>query len=109
QFGGSTLRYALPSAGAFAVMHAFLPPHPGPVASGDLLGANMGLLVIVGLICAIPTWYIAAYLFGLYSGKKINLALPKSLFYQVMLFMKRLLKIHRVSKSAIYSSVTYLF
>ncbi|AFF24112.1 GntP family permease [Pasteurella multocida] len=78
QFGGSTLRYALPSAGAFAVMHAFLPPHPGPVASGDLLGANMGLLVIVGLICAIPTWYIAAYLFGLYSGKKINLALPKA-------------------------------
>lgn len=78
QFGGSTLRYALPAAGAFAVMHAFLPPHPGPVASGDLLGANMGLLVLVGLICAIPTWYIAAYLFGLYSGKKINLALPKS-------------------------------
>ncbi|WP_424406476.1 GntP family permease [Pasteurella sp. PK-2025] len=78
QFGGSTLRYALPSAGAFAVMHAFLPPHPGPVASGDLLGVNMGLLVIVGFICAIPTWYIAAYLFGLYSGKKIKLELPKA-------------------------------
>ncbi|HDR1022071.1 TPA: GntP family permease [Pasteurella multocida] len=78
QFGGSTLRYALPSAGAFAVMHAFLPPHPGPVASGDLLGVNMGLLVIVGLICAIPTWYVASYLFGLYSGKKIKLELPKA-------------------------------
>ncbi|GJH42875.1 GntP family permease [Pasteurella canis] len=78
QFGGSTLRYALPAAGAFAVMHAFLPPHPGPVASGDILGANMGLLVIVGLICAIPTWYIAAYLFGIYSGKKIKLELPKA-------------------------------
>lgn len=78
QFGGSVLRYALPSAGAFAVMHAFLPPHPGPVASGDLLGVNMGLLVIVGLVCAIPTWYIAAYLFGLYSGKKIRVELPKA-------------------------------
>ena len=42
QFGGSVLRYAFPVAGAFAVMHAFLPPHPGPVASGDLLGVNMG-------------------------------------------------------------------
>lgn len=78
QFGGSVLRYALPAAGAFAVMHAFLPPHPGPVASGDLLGANMGLLVVVGLICAIPTWYVAAYLYGIYAGKKINLELPKA-------------------------------
>ncbi|MBE2894635.1 GntP family permease [Spirabiliibacterium falconis] len=78
QFGGSTLRYALPAAGAFSVMHAFLPPHPGPVAAGDLLSVNMGLLVFVGLICAIITWYISAYLFGLYAGKKIHLALPKA-------------------------------
>jgi len=53
RFGGSVLRYAFPVAGAFAVMHAFLPPHPGPVASGDLLGVNMGLMVLVGLICVI--------------------------------------------------------
>lgn len=30
RFGGSVLLYALPSAGAFAVMHAFVPPHPAP-------------------------------------------------------------------------------
>ncbi|MDG6276109.1 GntP family permease [Glaesserella parasuis] len=78
QFGGSVLRYALPSAGAFAVMHAFLPPHPDPVASGDLLGANMGLLVIVGLICAIPTWYIGTYLFSMFVSKRIHVDLPKA-------------------------------
>lgn len=78
QFGGSVLRYALPSSGAFAVMHAFLPPHPGPVASGDLLGANMGLLVIVGLICAIPTWYIGTYLFSMFVSKRIHVDLPKA-------------------------------
>ncbi|MBP6678757.1 MAG: GntP family permease, partial [Paracoccus sp.] len=33
RFGGSVLLYALPAAGAFAVMHAFVPPHPGPVAA----------------------------------------------------------------------------
>ena len=38
QFGGSVLKYALPSAGAFAVMHAFLPPHPGPVAAAEAAG-----------------------------------------------------------------------
>ena len=40
RFGGSVLTYALPAAGAFAVMHAFLPPHPGPVAAGDLLDGH---------------------------------------------------------------------
>lgn len=78
QFGGSVLRYAFPVAGAFAVMHAFLPPHPGPVASGDLLGVNMGLMVIVGLICAIPTWYIGTYLFSMFVSKRVMVELPKS-------------------------------
>ena len=65
RFGGSVLRYAFPVAGAFAVMHAFLPPHPGPV-------------VVVGLICAIPTWYIGTYLFSTYISKKIHVDLPKA-------------------------------
>lgn len=78
QFGGSVLKYALPSAGAFAVMHAFVPPHPGPVAASELLGANIGLLTIVGILIAIPTWYLGAYLFGLWSGKKFVLPLPPS-------------------------------
>ncbi|WP_310886070.1 GntP family permease [Aeromonas veronii] len=78
QFGGSVLKYALPSAGAFAVMHAFLPPHPGPVAASELLGANIGLLTVVGLLVALPTWYLGAYLFGLWSGKKFDLPLPPS-------------------------------
>ncbi|RRN05907.1 GntP family permease [Bibersteinia trehalosi] len=78
QFGGSVLRYAFPSAGAFAVMHAFLPPHPGPVASGDLLGVNMGLLVIVGLACAMPTWYIGTYLFSEFISKHVHVDLPKT-------------------------------
>lgn len=78
QFGGSLFRYAFPAAGAFAVTHAFLPPHPGPVASGDLLGANIGLLTIIGVILAIPTWYFAAYLYGTFLGRKFHLDLPKS-------------------------------
>ncbi|VEH67861.1 H+/gluconate symporter-related permease [Rodentibacter pneumotropicus] len=78
QFGGSLFKYAFPAAGAFAVTHAFLPPHPGPVASGELLGANIGLLTIIAVIIAIPTWYFAAYLYGTYLGKKLHLDLPKS-------------------------------
>ncbi|MCK6264453.1 GntP family permease [Vibrio sp. ZSDE26] len=80
RFGGSPLKYALPAAGAFAVMHAFVPPHPGPVAAAELLGANIGLLLFVGILVAIPTWYLGAYLFGLYAGKKFDIPLSKAFF-----------------------------
>jgi GntP family gluconate:H+ symporter len=78
RLGGSTLSYALPAAGAFAVMHALVPPHPGPVAAADLLDANIGLLVIIGIVIAIPTWYFGAYLFGLWSGKRFHVGVPAS-------------------------------
>jgi len=79
RFGGSVLTYALPAAGAFAVMHAFVPPHPGPVAAGELLGADIGLLVIVGLVLAVPTWYVGAYLFGTFTGRRFELPVPSGL------------------------------
>jgi GntP family gluconate:H+ symporter len=80
RFGGSLLIYALPTAGAFAVMHAFVPPHPGPVAAAGFLGADIGLLLLVGLLIAVPTWYLGSYLFGVYSGKKFNIPLSSLLY-----------------------------
>ena len=80
RFDDSPIKYALPSAGAFAVMHAFVPPHPGPVAASELLGADLGLLLMVGILVAIPTWYFGAYLFGLYAGKKFNIPMSKGIF-----------------------------
>lgn len=69
RFGGSVLLHALPAAGAFVVMHGFVPPHPGPVAAGDPLGAANGPLLVVGLVIVVPTWYLGSYLFGLWAGK----------------------------------------
>ncbi|WP_159940778.1 MULTISPECIES: GntP family permease [unclassified Nocardiopsis] len=74
--GGSVLTYALPTAGAFAVMHAFVPPHPGPVTAAVEVGADMGLTLLVGLLLAIPTWYLASYLFGLWAGRRWELPVP---------------------------------
>jgi GntP family gluconate:H+ symporter len=74
--GGSVLMYALPTAGAFAVMHAFVPPHPGPVTAAVEVGADMGLTLLVGLVLAIPTWYVSSYLFGLWAGKRFELPVP---------------------------------
>ena len=76
KLGISTLSLVLPAAGAVAVMHAFVPPHPGPVAAADLLGVNMGLLLLVGVLVALPTWYLGGYLYGLYAGTTFKLPVP---------------------------------
>lgn len=72
RLGGPILLYAFPTAVAFSVMHVFVPPHPGPVAASTFFGTNLGLLIIVALIVALPTFYVTGYLWGKYVGKKFN-------------------------------------
>ncbi|HEX2177509.1 MAG TPA: GntP family permease [Nocardioidaceae bacterium] len=76
RFGGSLLLYALPAAGAFAAMHALVPPHPGPVAAAEPLGAPIGLLLLVGVLVAIPTWFVGSYLFATWVGSRVFVATP---------------------------------
>ena len=76
RLGGSLLTYGLPTAGAFAVMHAFVPPHPGPVAAAELIGADIGLVLVFGLVIGLPTWYLGGYLFGLWAGRRYDVAVP---------------------------------
>lgn len=76
RLGGGMLRYGLPAAGAFSVMHVFVPPHPGPVAASELLGADVGLVLLIGLVIAVPTWYLTSYLYGLWAGKRFQLPVP---------------------------------
>lgn len=70
RLGGSLLLYALPAAGAFLTMHALVPPHPGPVAASSLLGADVGLVLVVAMVVAIPTWYVMGYRLALFLAKR---------------------------------------
>nr|WP_210282337.1 gluconate:H+ symporter [Mesorhizobium sp. RMAD-H1] len=76
RLGGGLLLYGIPVAAAFSVMHVFVPPHPGPVAAAELLGADAGLLILIGLLVAVPTWILAGQLFGQWIGKRIVLPIP---------------------------------
>ena len=77
--GGSMLLYGIPAVGAFSVMHVFVPPHPGPVTASSFFGADLGILLLVGLVVAIPTWYVAVYLFGMIVGRRLDLPVPETL------------------------------
>jgi Gnt-I system high-affinity gluconate transporter len=58
------LYIAIPTAAALSTTHCFLPPHPGPVTLVGKLHANMGLVLMYGLIMAIPAVLIAGPLLG---------------------------------------------
>jgi GntP family gluconate:H+ symporter len=80
RFGGSLLLYGLPAAGAFAAMHALVPPHPGPVAAAEALEANIGLTLIVGVPIAVVSWYVGAYLVSQVMGRRVHVDIPEALF-----------------------------
>ncbi|WP_229856710.1 GntP family permease [Nocardioides flavus (ex Wang et al. 2016)] len=61
RFGGSVLMYALPTAGAFASMHAIVPPHPGPVTAATEIGASIGLTLVIGVVAAVVAWVVGVY------------------------------------------------
>jgi GntP family gluconate:H+ symporter len=80
RFGGSVLYYALPAAGAFAAMHALVPPHPGPVAAGDALGGDIGVVLLVGVPVAVVSWYVGVYLVSKVLGARIDVPIPTMIF-----------------------------
>ncbi|MGC5585166.1 GntP family permease [Ornithinimicrobium sp. W1665] len=80
RFGGSILKYGLPTAGAFAAMHAIVPPHPGPVAAADLMGGDIGITLLLGIPVAIIGWYVGAYLVGTWLGNRFDVDIPDLLF-----------------------------
>jgi len=80
RFGGSLLFYALPAAGAFAAMHAIVPPHPGPVAAATFLGGSVGLTLLIGLPIAVLAWYVGVMLVSKFLGRRIDVSLPDVIF-----------------------------
>jgi GntP family gluconate:H+ symporter len=75
----SILIYCLPLLAGLSVMHAFLPPHPGPVAAAALLHVDLGYLIIFGFVCGIPAWVVGGYFFSRWIGEKIYVPVPEEM------------------------------
>ena len=72
----SVLYYAIPLLAGLAVTHTMVPPTPGPTAVGEILGVDLGWVVLMGLIVGLPTAIIAGPVFGKFIAKKINIPAP---------------------------------
>lgn len=74
--GRSLVLYAMPMLAGLSMTHAFLPPHPGPVALGGLLGVSLGWLILMGFVCGIPGFLAAGIAWGTWIGKRVQVEVP---------------------------------
>jgi len=74
--GKSLLLYAIPLLAGLAITHAFIPPTPGPIAVADILEADLGWVIVFGVIVGLPTAIISGPLFARYIAKKIHIDAP---------------------------------
>src|SRR3954471_22170611 len=73
------LRVGTPARPGLWVRHGFIPPHPGPLVAIANLKADLGLVLLIGLIIAIPTVIIAGPVFGSFISQRCAVAHPAPL------------------------------
>ncbi|MBX9396854.1 GntP family permease [Streptomyces sp. TRM72054] len=76
--GKSILLYCLPLLAGLSMTHAFLPPHPGPVAAAGLLHVDLGWVILMGIVCGIPA-VLAAWAFSAWIGRRIFVPVPQDM------------------------------
>jgi GntP family gluconate:H+ symporter len=73
------LRIGIPALAGLSVLHGFVPPHPGPLAAIASLKADLGLVLLFGLILAVPAVIIAGPVFGQLISSRMRVAHPAPL------------------------------
>tara|TARA_R110000868_G_scaffold4211_17_gene26838 strand:- start:6205 stop:7542 length:1338 start_codon:yes stop_codon:yes gene_type:complete len=70
--GLSIIIFAVSLATGLYASHVFVPPTPGPLAAAAVLNADLGLVMLLGLVVAIPV-SLVGFLWANYIGRKIKL------------------------------------
>ena len=72
----SLITVGIPALAGLSAMHGLVPPHPGPLTAIDLLGADLGITLALGVAVAIPTVIVAGPLFGKLAGRWVVIEPP---------------------------------
>lgn len=65
------LVFAIALATGLYAAHVFVPPTPGPLAAASILEADLGKVLIFGLIVALPV-SVSGYFWAIHVGKKLS-------------------------------------
>lgn len=69
---------AIPALAGLSAMHGFVPPHPGPLIAINLLKADLGVTLLLGIAVAVPTVIIAGPLFGKLAARWVPVQAPST-------------------------------
>jgi GntP family gluconate:H+ symporter len=72
----SLITVGIPALAGLSAMHGLVPPHPGPLTAIDLLKADLGITLALGVLVAIPTVIVAGPLFGRLAGRWVVVDVP---------------------------------
>lgn len=67
------LRLMLSAVAGLSVVHALVPPHPGPLLAVEALGADLGRTIGYGLLFAIPTAIVSGPLLARFTARGISM------------------------------------
>lgn len=73
----SSLFYAVPLLAGLAVGHAYIPPTPGPVLVANLLGVELGWVILVGIACGVVAMIAAGPVWGSICGSRYHIPVPE--------------------------------
>lgn len=65
------LYVGIPMAASLSVTHGFLPPHPGPVALAAIFKADIGMIILYGLVLSVTISIISGIVFPRLIKKKL--------------------------------------
>ena len=71
------LKLALPLLAVLSIKHGVMPPHPGPPVPIAELKANLGMVIIWGLVAAIPMAAIAGPMFASWAVSRVKVIPPE--------------------------------
>src|SRR3954469_6429175 len=77
--GNAYILAGLPVFAGISVLHALVPPHPGPMVAIDALKADLGTTLILGLLISLPIAVVAGPLYTLWIAPRSNAAPPVDL------------------------------
>jgi GntP family gluconate:H+ symporter len=66
------LMYVMAIAAGGAITHTLVPPTPGPLAMADNLGVDLGKMIFVGALVALPAAFVGIF-FSMFANKKMDI------------------------------------
>ncbi|GGX77532.1 GntP family permease [Streptomyces minutiscleroticus] len=75
---------AVPALAGLGTLHAFVPPHPGPLVAVSTLKADIGTTLGLGLVAAIPTVIVAGPLYARFISRHVRTEAPAELVESLM-------------------------